>query len=65
MAGTETAALAAAAASDPMRPEPFEVRHVTKETGDTFTLTLGPVSGATFRPFAPGQFNMLYVFGVG
>jgi len=65
MAGTETAALAPAAASDPMRPEPFEVRHVTKETGDTFTLTLAPVARAPFRPFAPGQFNMLYVFGVG
>lgn len=64
MAATETAALAEAA-SDPMRPEPFAVRHVTKETGDTFTLTLAPVAGAKFRPFAPGQFNMLYVFGVG
>jgi NAD(P)H-flavin reductase len=48
-----------------MRPEPFVVRHVTKETGDTFTLTLAPVGGAKFRPFLPGQFNMLYVFGVG
>jgi NAD(P)H-flavin reductase len=48
-----------------MRPEPFVVRHVTKETGDTFTLTLAPVGGAKFRPFQPGQFNMLYVFGVG
>ena len=56
---------ATVSASDPMRPEPFVVRHVTKETGDTFTLTLCPVSGARFRPFAPGQFNMLYVFGVG
>jgi hypothetical protein len=65
MAATETAALATVTASDPMRPEPFEVRHVTKETGDTFTLTLAPVAGAPFRPFAPGQFNMLYVFGVG
>jgi len=48
-----------------MRPEPFEVRHVTKETGDTFTLTLAPLAEPHFRPFAPGQFNMLYVFGVG
>jgi NAD(P)H-flavin reductase len=48
-----------------MRPEPFEVRHVTRETGDTFTLTLAPLAGPRFRPFAPGQFNMLYVFGVG
>ena len=64
MATTE-AAPAVEPASDPMRPEPFEVRHVTKETGDTFTLTLAPVARAPFRPFAPGQFNMLYVFGVG
>ena len=64
MATTE-AAPAVEFGSDPMRPEPFEVRHVTKETGDTFTLTLAPVAGAPFRPFAPGQFNMLYVFGVG
>ena len=64
MATTE-AAQPVEPASDPMRPEPFEVRHVTKETGDTFTLTLAPVAGAKFRPFAPGQFNMLYVFGVG
>jgi NAD(P)H-flavin reductase len=56
---------ATVSASDPMRPEPFVVRHVTKETGDTFSLTLAPVAGAKFRPFAPGQFNMLYVFGVG
>ncbi len=64
MATTEPAP-ATVSASDPMRPEPFVVRHVTKETGDTFTLTLAPVAGAKFRPFAPGQFNMLYVFGVG
>ena len=64
MATTEPAA-ATISASDPMRPEPFVVRHVTKDTGDTFTLTLAPVGGAQLRPFAPGQFNMLYVFGVG
>jgi NAD(P)H-flavin reductase len=62
---TIEAAAAKVSASDPMRPEPFEVRHVTRETGDTFTLDLAPVAGAPFRPFAPGQFNMLYVFGVG
>jgi NAD(P)H-flavin reductase len=68
MAATETAPAAARASSlspaAPMQPEPFEVRQVAKETGDTFTLTLVPVAGAA-RPFAPGQFNMLYVFGVG
>ena len=53
MATTE-AAQPVEPASDPMRPEPFEVRHVTKETGDTFTLTLAPVARAPFRPFVPG-----------
>jgi len=51
--------------TDPMRPEPFVVRQVTKETGDTFTLSLEPVGGQRLHHFAPGQFNMLYVFGVG
>jgi NAD(P)H-flavin reductase len=57
---TETTAV-----PDPMRPEPFEVRRVRRETGDTFTMTLAPLSGAPSRPFDPGQFNMIYVFGVG
>ena len=48
-----------------MRPEPFVVRQVARETGDTFTLTLAPVDEPGLPPFAPGQFNMLYVFGVG
>jgi NAD(P)H-flavin reductase len=68
MGATELApaeAPALAAWAGPMQPEPFAVRQVAKETGDTFTLTLVPVSGARERPFAPGQFNMLYVFGVG
>jgi len=52
-------------AQDPMRPEPFARRHFPKETGDTVTLTLAPLAEPQLRPFAPGQFNMLYVFGVG
>ena len=62
---TTDALPATVSASDPMRPEPFAVRHVTKETGDTFTLTLAPGRGRDVPPFQPGQFNMLYVFGVG
>jgi NAD(P)H-flavin reductase len=50
---------------DPMTPAPFRVRHVARETGDTFTLALEPEAGECVFPFAPGQFNMLYVFGVG
>ena len=51
---------------DPMRPAVFAVKKSQRETADTFTLVLEPpeASGGVF-PFAPGQFNMLYVFGVG
>jgi NAD(P)H-flavin reductase len=48
-----------------MRPVPYLVRQNSRETGDTFTLVLEPCSGQASFPFAPGQFNMLYVFGVG
>jgi NAD(P)H-flavin reductase len=47
-----------------MCPRPFILSATARETGDTFTLTLGPAGGGSF-PFSPGQFNMLYVFGVG
>lgn len=47
----------------PMVPEVLRVRACQRETHDTFTLSLAPPSSG----FAalPGQFNMLYVFGVG
>jgi len=38
---------------------------VVKETADTFTLTLEPSNGAGGNRFQPGQFSMLWVFGVG
>jgi NAD(P)H-flavin reductase len=50
---------------DPMVPESYRVRRVTKETADTFTLELRPVEDHRILPFEAGQFNMLYVFGVG
>jgi NAD(P)H-flavin reductase len=49
---------------DPMLTRPFRVEKVRKELSDTFTMDLVPEAGGDFR-FAPGQFNMLYVFGVG
>ncbi|MGO9124887.1 MAG: FAD/NAD(P)-binding protein [Terriglobales bacterium] len=55
----------AAVASDPMLPQPHQVRQVVKETPDTFTLTLEAPNGAGSTPFRPGQFSMLWVFGVG
>jgi len=51
--------------SDPMVPSPFRVQRVRRETYDTFTLELEPANGADGFPFAAGQFNMLYMFGVG
>jgi NAD(P)H-flavin reductase len=41
------------------------VTKVTQETPDTFTLTLELHDGRGPKDFQPGQFNMLYVFGVG
>jgi NAD(P)H-flavin reductase len=49
-----------------MAPVVARVRDFRTETHDTFTLTLEPPSGGgPARPFLPGQFNMLYTFGVG
>jgi NAD(P)H-flavin reductase len=50
---------------DPMLPIPFRVKRARKETYDTFTLELEPSNGHADHLFSPGQFNMLYVFGVG
>lgn len=47
-----------------MLPQPWVVRRVSKETPDTFTLALDPENGAR-GGFQPGQFSMLWVFGVG
>jgi NAD(P)H-flavin reductase len=38
---------------------------VEKETHDTFTLTVASADPDPLPPFEPGQFSMLYVFGVG
>jgi len=48
-----------------MIPRPFRVQQVKHETHDTFPLELEPVKGADRFAFQAGQFNMLYVFGVG
>lgn len=48
-----------------MLPEPYVVVSRNEDTGDTFTIALRPVKAGTVRPFAPGQFNMLYAFGTG
>src|ERR1700687_428714 len=50
---------------DPMLMHPYVVREVAKETPDTFTLTIEPGNGEGSSSFVPGQFSMLWVFGVG
>ncbi len=50
---------------DPMLPQLYRVQRVRREIPDTFTLELEPGDGVEIPPFASGQFNMLYVFGVG
>lgn len=49
---------------DPMVPRPYRMERMRLETHDTFTMELRP-AGESNGTFAPGQFNMLYVFGVG
>ncbi|MHC4729974.1 MAG: FAD/NAD(P)-binding protein [Planctomycetota bacterium] len=48
-----------------MRPEPFRVTRVHRETNDTCTLELAPEGDRPGFAFAPGQFNMVYAFGIG
>lgn len=50
--------------ADPMLPECFTIEKVSRELSDTFTMELVAASGRPFA-FKAGQFNMLYVFGIG
>ncbi len=51
---------------DPMVPRPHRIHDVRQETSDTFTLELKSLDAdVAHDSFAPGQFNMLYAFGVG
>jgi NAD(P)H-flavin reductase len=52
-------------APDPMITQPVGVRRIIWENDDTFTLTLDlGAFGENFH-FLPGQFNMVYVYGIG
>jgi NAD(P)H-flavin reductase len=54
----------AAPQAEPFVPQLYRVGRVRRELADTMTLELAPLAGP--RPtFEPGQFNMLYAFGVG
>ena len=56
--------MAALPEPSPMTPRPFRVERKVRETHDTWTLSFAPVRGEQLD-VAPGQFTMLYVFGVG
>jgi NAD(P)H-flavin reductase len=62
-----TLAMAPGVAVDagPMQTEPWRIVRVTRETRDTFTLALEPEAAGRRLSFRPGQFNMLWSFGVG
>jgi len=49
---------------NPMLPRPFRVARAIRETADVVTLELEAQEGPPLA-FLPGQFTMLYVFGVG
>jgi len=51
--------------ANPMLTHPYSIKRIQQETHDTFTLELKPKSNIQTVSFAPGQFNMLYVLGVG
>lgn len=55
----------AAVLADPMVPWPVEIQRVIWETDDTFTLLLDMKGASPEYKFKIGQFNMLYVPGIG
>jgi NAD(P)H-flavin reductase len=48
-----------------MIPEVVQVAGSRRETADTWTLEIEPPPGRDAWAYRPGQFNMLYAFGVG
>lgn len=51
--------------TDPMLMHPVGIRKTIWENDDTFTLTLDLDGALDNFSFLPGQFNMLYVYGMG
>ena len=59
-----TATAAAPGAPGAMVPAPFRVVTREQDTADTWTIALEPLSGEV-PSVAPGQFMMVYAFGIG
>ena len=49
----------------PMTPLPYRIQKVIRESHDTFSLNVVSKNSSDSMAFNPGQFNMLYAFGVG
>jgi NAD(P)H-flavin reductase len=49
----------------PMTPRPWRVSGRRRETADSWTLDLEPADEGPGMSYLPGQFNMIYAFGVG
>src|SRR6516225_7068492 len=64
MTSTADRAITAALPSGPMWPARYVVAESRAETDDTATLMLRPAENP-IEPPSPGQFTMLYAFGVG
>ena len=64
---SSSAGIAASGSSrSPMMPVIARIRRFKQETADTCTFTLDlPAQSPGMGAFRPGQFNMLYTFGVG
>lgn len=65
MSTVSMAETGATAAAGVLLPRPFRIERVRRDTKDTFTLELAPADGGSALEFTAGQFNMIYVFGVG
>ncbi len=52
-------------AQEALAVHPYVIRRCIKETADTFSMELTSHGGYREFRYRPGQFNMLYVFGVG
>ena len=61
---TETALRPPTRDDSTMAPVPYRVRSRVQENADSVTLCLEPVAAGVAAP-APGEFNMLYAFGIG
>jgi len=48
-----------------MLPNLYRVQRTRWDTGDTFSLELAPIAGGDIPAYEAGQFNMVYIYGVG